>query len=118
MNLSGLRLRVQFGSVRLVALIAVFIHELLVGPGEVLKSFVHRGFGGEERGAEVQGVVLLSEPASRHKHDTRLVQDLFVMWATFIMGKGCQGQEYNTIHGRSRTAPELRMDTVLQNSYC
>lgn len=100
MDVRGLISRVRFSSVRLVDLIAVFIHELLVGLGEIFKGFMHRIFGGEERGAEVQGVLLLPEPASRHKHDTRLVQDLFGLWATLVMGKGCQGQEYDTIHGR------------------
>lgn len=76
-DVSVLLSRVRFGLLRLVDLIAVFIHELLVGLGEIFKSFMHRSFGGEERGAEVQGVLLLPEAASRHKHDTRLVQDLF-----------------------------------------
>ena len=63
--------------VRSLFSIAVFIHELLVGHGESLERFVHRFFGGEESGAEVQSSLLLPETASRHQHDTRLVQNLF-----------------------------------------
>lgn len=57
-------------------LVAVLIHELSVGFGHNLESFVHRLLCGEEGGAEVQGALLLAETASRHEHDARLIQNL------------------------------------------
>lgn len=58
-------------------LITVLIHELFVSLGHGLESLMHRLFSGKERGAEVQGALLLAEATSRNKHDARLIQDLF-----------------------------------------
>ncbi len=63
-----------------VHLVAVLIHELSVGCGHDLESFMHRFLGWKEGGAEVQGALLLAETTSRHQDNARLIQDLFVQW--------------------------------------
>lgn len=56
----------------------MLIHELSVGSGHNLESFVHRLLCWKEGRAEVQGALLLAETTSGHEDNARLIQDLFV----------------------------------------